>query len=76
MFEGAFSPMHWLAVLVIALLIFGPRRLPEVGKGLGSAIRGFKDGLRGGDSPHGTSGGTSATEPAKPSLTEGPTPKA
>ncbi|MFI5166324.1 MAG: twin-arginine translocase TatA/TatE family subunit [Thermoanaerobaculales bacterium] len=47
MFEGAFSPMHWLVVLAIALLIFGPKRLPEVGKGLGTAIRGFKDGLSG-----------------------------
>jgi sec-independent protein translocase protein TatA len=45
MFEGAFSPMHWLVVLVIALLIFGPKKLPEVGKGLGTAIRGFKEAL-------------------------------
>ncbi len=47
MFEGALSPMHWLIVLLIALLIFGPRKLPELGKGLGSAIRGFREGLRG-----------------------------
>ncbi len=47
MFEGAFSPMHWLVVLLIALLVFGPRRLPELGKGLGSAIRSFREGLRG-----------------------------
>jgi sec-independent protein translocase protein TatA len=75
MFEGAFSPMHWLVVLVIALLIFGPRRLPEVGKGLGSAIRGFREGLRGGDASQGTPADTSAAEAAKPSLTDGPTPK-
>ncbi|MGD1149114.1 MAG: twin-arginine translocase TatA/TatE family subunit [Thermoanaerobaculaceae bacterium] len=47
MFEGAFSPWHWLVVLVIVLLIFGPKKLPEVGKGLGTAIRGFKEGLKG-----------------------------
>ncbi len=47
MFEGAFSPMHWLVVLAIALIIFGPKRLPEVGKGLGTAIRGLKEGLSG-----------------------------
>jgi len=47
MFEGAFSPLHWLVVLVIVLLIFGPKKLPEVGKGLGSAIRGFREGLKG-----------------------------
>ena len=49
MFEGAFSPMHWLVVLAIALLIFGPKKLPEVGKGLGTAIRGFRDALNGKD---------------------------
>jgi sec-independent protein translocase protein TatA len=47
MFEGAFSPMHWVLVLVIVLLIFGPKKLPEVGKGLGTAIRGFREGLKG-----------------------------
>ncbi len=51
MFEGAFSPMHWLVVLLIALLIFGPRKLPELGKGLGSAIRNFREGLRGLERP-------------------------
>ncbi len=49
MFEGAFSPMHWLMVLLIAHLVFGPRRLPEIGKGLGSAIRGFRDAIGGRD---------------------------
>jgi sec-independent protein translocase protein TatA len=47
MFEGAFSPWHWLMVLLIVLLIFGPRKLPEDGKGLGAAIRGFREGLKG-----------------------------
>jgi sec-independent protein translocase protein TatA len=54
MFEGAFSPMHWLVVLAIALLIFGPKKLPEVGKGLGTAIRGFRDALNGKETPGGT----------------------
>ena len=67
--------MHWLVVLVIALLIFGPRRLPEVGKGLGSAIRGFRDGLRGGEASQGMPTGTSAADAAKAPLTDGPTPK-
>ncbi len=47
MFEGALSPWHWLMVLLIVLLFFGPKRLPEIGKGLGTAIRGFKEGLKG-----------------------------
>jgi sec-independent protein translocase protein TatA len=47
--EGAFSIWHWLLVLVIVLLIFGPRKLPDVGRGLGEAIRGFKEALQGSD---------------------------
>jgi sec-independent protein translocase protein TatA len=43
MFEGLFQPMHLVVIFGIALLIFGPRRLPELGKGLGDAIRGFKN---------------------------------
>jgi sec-independent protein translocase protein TatA len=42
-----FQPMHLLVVGVIALLIFGPRKLPELGKGLGEGLRGFKDGIKG-----------------------------
>jgi sec-independent protein translocase protein TatA len=47
MFEGLFQPMHLLLILLICLIIFGPSRLPELGKGLGEAIRGFKSGLSG-----------------------------
>lgn len=46
MFEGLFQPMHLLVVLGIALLLFGPKKLPELGKGLGEGIRKFKSGLR------------------------------
>lgn len=42
MFEGLFQPMHLLIIAGIALLIFGPKKLPELGKGLGEGIRGFK----------------------------------
>jgi len=42
MFEGLFQPMHLLIIAGIALLIFGPKRLPELGKGLGEGLRGFK----------------------------------
>jgi sec-independent protein translocase protein TatA len=45
MIEGLFQPMHLLMILGIALLIFGPRKLPELGKGLGDAIRQFKTGI-------------------------------
>ena len=42
MFEGLFQPMHLLLIAGIALLVFGPKKLPELGKGLGESIRGFK----------------------------------
>jgi sec-independent protein translocase protein TatA len=47
-----FAPMHWVVVLVIALIIFGPKKLPELGKGLAQGIKGFKDGLK--DTPAAT----------------------
>lgn len=46
MFEGLFQPMHLLLVFGIALLIFGPKKLPELGKGIGEGIRGFKSAVR------------------------------
>jgi sec-independent protein translocase protein TatA len=47
MFEGLFQPMHLLLILGIALLFFGPKRLPELGKGLGASIRDFRDAMSG-----------------------------
>jgi sec-independent protein translocase protein TatA len=45
MFEGLFQPIHMLVVFGIALLVFGPKKLPELGKGLGESIRGFKSAM-------------------------------
>lgn len=45
MIEGLFAPMHLLIIGGIALLVFGPARLPELGRGFGEAIRAFKAGL-------------------------------
>lgn len=42
MFEGLFQPTHLIVIFGIALLIFGPKKLPELGKGIGEGIRGFK----------------------------------
>lgn len=46
MFEGLFQPLHLLVIFVIALLIFGPKKLPELGKGLGDGIRALKEGMK------------------------------
>jgi sec-independent protein translocase protein TatA len=47
MFEGLFQPFHLIVIFLVALVVFGPKKLPELGKGLGEAIRGFKKALEG-----------------------------
>jgi sec-independent protein translocase protein TatA len=66
MFEGLFQPMHLLVILGIALLVFGPKKLPELGKGLGESIRGFKEAL--------SSGAASSANPAPPPESKPPSP--
>ena len=46
MFEGLFQPMHLLVIFGIALLVFGPKKLPELGKGIGEGIRGLKSAIK------------------------------
>ena len=46
MFEGLFQPLHLLVIFGIALLVFGPKKLPELGKGIGEGIRGFKSAIK------------------------------
>jgi len=46
--EGLFQPTHLIFVLLIVLILFGPGKLPELGKGLGKGIREFKDAIKGG----------------------------
>ncbi|MBS1679567.1 MAG: twin-arginine translocase TatA/TatE family subunit [Actinobacteria bacterium] len=43
--------MHLLVVFIIAILVLGPKKLPEVGRSLGSGIRQFKDSLEGNEKP-------------------------
>jgi sec-independent protein translocase protein TatA len=59
MLEGLFQPMHLLVIFFIALLVFGPKKLPELGKGIGEGIRALKDGMKDGSTEHAT---TAATE--------------
>ncbi len=46
MIEDLLQPRHLLVILAIAILLFGPKKLPELGKGLAQGIRSFKDGLK------------------------------
>ena len=50
MFEGLFQPMHLLVILIVGLFVFGPKKLPELGKGLGEGIRGFRAAIEHKDS--------------------------
>lgn len=45
---GSFSIWHWLIVLVVVVLIFGTKKLKNVGSDLGAAVKGFKDGVKDG----------------------------
>ena len=41
------APWHWAVVIIIAIVLFGSKKLPDLGKGLGEGFRGFKEGLKG-----------------------------
>ena len=49
--EGIFQPLHILLIIGIALLLFGPSKFADLGKGLGEGIRNFKSSLKGDDPP-------------------------
>jgi sec-independent protein translocase protein TatA len=52
---GSFSIWHWLIVLLVVVLIFGTKKLKNIGSDLGGAVKGFKDGVKsGGDAADGT----------------------
>ncbi len=53
MFEGLLQPMHLLLIVVIALIVFGPGKLPELGAGLGKGIREFRKAMHQGASEAG-----------------------
>jgi sec-independent protein translocase protein TatA len=51
---GSISIWHWLIVLLIVVLVFGTKKLKNMGSDLGGAVKGFKDGMRDGSAPEGT----------------------
>lgn len=60
--EGLFQPTHLLLIFAIALLIFGPKKLPELGKGIGEGFRALKDGMK--DKPVETANTASSNAPS------------
>lgn len=59
---GTFSIWHWLIVLLVVVLIFGTKKLKNIGSDLGGAVKGFKDGVKGGQD---AAGDTAAPAPAQ-----------
>ena len=59
---GSFSIWHWMIVLVIVMLVFGTKKLKNIGSDLGGAVKGFKEGM-----------GTATEEPSKQIKEDGPT---
>ena len=53
---GSFSIWHWLIVLVIVMLVFGTKKLGNIGSDLGKAVKGFKDGVKGEEEKSATQG--------------------
>ncbi len=59
---GSFSIWHWLIVLLIVVMVFGTKKLKNIGSDLGSAVKGFKDGMK--------EGGASADDTPAPQVTQ------
>ncbi len=59
-------PMHWLIILVVVLILFGGRKIPELMRGLGEGVRGFREGM---------SGSHSQNQAAPPAQTAAPAEK-
>jgi sec-independent protein translocase protein TatA len=71
---GEFSPIHWLILIAVIVLLFGGRRIPEVMRGMGEGIRSFKDGMRGDSQASATT--VNPAPPAQSASTVAPAPPA
>jgi sec-independent protein translocase protein TatA len=67
---GLDNPVHLLILLAVLLLIFGAKRLPEMGRSLGTGLRGFKESLTGEPSPAASAELSSPDESAQPTSAE------
>jgi sec-independent protein translocase protein TatA len=64
--DGLFQPTHLLLIFLIVVILFGGKKLPELGKGLGEAIRGFRSAMNEKDAPQGSDPNQSKLPPAPP----------
>lgn len=64
---GELQPWHILVIAIVALLLFGSKKLPELGKGLGEGLKGFREGLKGVNEP------TAPAPPAQQNVAQAPT---
>lgn len=70
---GSLSIWHWLIVLLVVVLVFGTKKLKNIGSDLGGAVKGFKDGMKdGGQSP---TDDAPAAAPSKPQVAQSSTEK-
>jgi sec-independent protein translocase protein TatA len=60
---GSFSIWHWLIVLLVIVLIFGTKKLRNIGEDLGSAVKGFKAGMKAGSEGEGAAPAPGSAEP-------------
>ena len=65
---GSFSIWHWLIVLLIVVMVFGTKKLKNIGSDLGGAVKGFKDGMKDGSAPE--------APPAQQAVSATPSPAA
>ena len=65
---GSFSIWHWLIVLLIVVMVFGTKKLKNMGSDLGGAVKGFKDGMKEGGQP--SADDAAATAAAKPQVAQ------
>lgn len=66
MIEGLFQPMHLLLIAGIAMLVFGPQKLPQIGKSLGEGIRGFREAIKNAEKGATTDDARAPNDPAGP----------
>ena len=67
---GSFSIWHWLIVLVIVVLVFGTKKLKNIGSDLGGAVKGFKDGVKDGSTPADPAQQVTANKAADPNTVD------